>query len=181
MPSRLLVASFRTTYTSIYFLFLFPSTMTTLPSFVELMESLGLDQTTKTPDQASPSTNSSPSSSPRLASATAPLHGRSKSSQSLRDANATRQRIARYSPYSPILVCDFLYQSNHLFTCGFSLLQDVEAFRLFLQHLLNLMGLHCASVLISFFPLKSFLNVPLALFCFPAFPIIPSFVQTVHE
>lgn len=83
--------------------------MTSLPSFVELMASLGLDQATKTPDQTLHSSNSSPSSSPRFAGAVVPLHARSKSIQSLRDTSVTRQRVARYSPYSPVLVCEFLH------------------------------------------------------------------------
>ncbi|KAF9469064.1 hypothetical protein BDZ94DRAFT_1245278 [Collybia nuda] len=76
--------------------------MTTLPSFVELMASLGLEASTKILDQM-PSTRSSPSSSPRPAIITAPLYSRSKSTQSLRDASTTRQRVARYTPYSPVL------------------------------------------------------------------------------
>lgn len=75
--------------------------MTSLPSFVELMASLGLDQTTKTLDQTPKSSLSSPSTSPRLVGAAVPLHSRSKSIQSLRES--TRPRVVRYSPYSPVL------------------------------------------------------------------------------
>ncbi|KAF8076207.1 hypothetical protein FPV67DRAFT_403045 [Lyophyllum atratum] len=73
--------------------------MTSLPSFVELMASLGLDQTINTPDQMPKSSLSSPSASPRLMGAAMPLHSRSKSTQSLRES--TRSKVARYSPYSP--------------------------------------------------------------------------------
>ncbi|KAF7301423.1 hypothetical protein MIND_00707600 [Mycena indigotica] len=67
---------------------------TTLPSFVELMASLGLDQA----QDRSPS--SSPSSSPR---ATPPSPSKSRSNPSLRDSAASRNRLARYNPYSPKL------------------------------------------------------------------------------
>ncbi|KAJ7667826.1 hypothetical protein DFH06DRAFT_230664 [Mycena polygramma] len=76
--------------------------MTTLPSFVELMSSLGLDQTAPAPESASPSPRSSPSSSPRMPSVTPPSPTKSRSSPSLRDAGASRNRLARYSPYSPV-------------------------------------------------------------------------------
>ncbi|KAG6885351.1 hypothetical protein C0993_002827 [Termitomyces sp. T159_Od127] len=72
--------------------------MTSLPSFVELMASLGLDQTTKIPDLQPHSALSSPSTSPQLIGAGMPMRSRSKSSQSLRDSSRTR--VARYSPYS---------------------------------------------------------------------------------
>ncbi|KAJ7068109.1 hypothetical protein C8F01DRAFT_591093 [Mycena amicta] len=70
---------------------------TTLPSFVELMASLGLDPA----QERSPS--SSPSSSPRVPSVTPPSPSKSRSNPSLRDAAASRNRLARYSPYSPQL------------------------------------------------------------------------------
>ncbi|RDB22564.1 hypothetical protein Hypma_010388 [Hypsizygus marmoreus] len=76
--------------------------MTSLPSFVELMASLGLDQVTKNPDQMPKSSVSSPSSSPRPTGAIVPLHTRN-SMQSLRDTNLTRPRVARYAPYSPVV------------------------------------------------------------------------------
>ncbi|KAJ7086716.1 hypothetical protein C8R44DRAFT_893511 [Mycena epipterygia] len=81
--------------------------MTTLPSFVELMESLGLDQSAPAPvpapaPEASHSPRSSPSSSPRMPSVTPPSPTKSRSSPSLRDAGAPRNRLARYSPYSPV-------------------------------------------------------------------------------
>ncbi|KAJ7638657.1 hypothetical protein FB45DRAFT_407915 [Roridomyces roridus] len=75
--------------------------MTTLPSFVELMASLGLNQTV--PEQSTLSSpRSSPSSSPRMPSVTPPSPTKSRSTPSLRDAAATRNRLARYSPYSPV-------------------------------------------------------------------------------
>ncbi|KAJ7047541.1 hypothetical protein C8F04DRAFT_11989 [Mycena alexandri] len=77
--------------------------MTTLPSFVELMSSLGLDQTAPAPENStSSSPRSSPSSSPRMPSVTPPSPTKSRSSPSLRDAGASRNRLARYSPYSPV-------------------------------------------------------------------------------
>ncbi|KAJ6539175.1 hypothetical protein B0H19DRAFT_961310 [Mycena capillaripes] len=79
--------------------------MTTLPSFVELMSSLGLDQTAPAPERStSSSPRSSPSSSPRMPSVTPPSPTKSRSSPSLRDAGASRNRLARYSPYSPVFV-----------------------------------------------------------------------------
>ncbi|KAJ7937220.1 hypothetical protein B0H13DRAFT_1588990 [Mycena leptocephala] len=76
---------------------------TTLPSFVELMSSLGLDQTAPAPERStSSSPRSSPSSSPRMPSVTPPSPTKSRSSPSLRDAGASRNRLARYSPYSPV-------------------------------------------------------------------------------
>ncbi|KAJ7095214.1 hypothetical protein B0H15DRAFT_97675 [Mycena belliarum] len=71
--------------------------MTTLPSFVELMASLGLDTVDR-----SPSPRSSPASSPRVPSVTPPSPTKSRSSPSLRDTPASRNRLARYSPYSPV-------------------------------------------------------------------------------
>ncbi|KAJ7507593.1 hypothetical protein B0H11DRAFT_131652 [Mycena galericulata] len=77
--------------------------MTTLPSFVELMSSLGLEQTAPAPEPStSSSPRSSPSSSPRMPSVTPPSPTKSRSSPSLRDAGAYRNRLARYSPYSPV-------------------------------------------------------------------------------
>ncbi|KAJ7276238.1 hypothetical protein B0H12DRAFT_1227410 [Mycena haematopus] len=77
--------------------------MTTLPSFVELMSSLGLDQTAPAPERStSSSPRSSPSSSPRMPSVIPPSPTKSRSSPSLRDAGASRNRLARYSPYSPV-------------------------------------------------------------------------------
>jgi len=77
--------------------------MTALPSFVELMASLGLDHVVITQDQ---STNSSPTASPRTAR---PQHIRSKSTQSMKEMNTSRQRVVRYSPYSPALVRPLSY------------------------------------------------------------------------
>ncbi|KAJ7283820.1 hypothetical protein C8J57DRAFT_1432830 [Mycena rebaudengoi] len=77
--------------------------MTTLPSFVELMSSLGLDQATSVPEgSTSSSPRSSPTSSPRLPSVTPPSPTKSRSSPSLRDVAASRSKLARYSPYSPV-------------------------------------------------------------------------------
>ncbi|KXN86348.1 hypothetical protein AN958_10210 [Leucoagaricus sp. SymC.cos] len=76
--------------------------MTSLPSFIELMESLGLERTSHSPSpelSPSPSPESSPSSSPQLGGTTAPSPSRSRSSPSLRDLSS-RHRAARYSPYS---------------------------------------------------------------------------------
>ncbi|KAJ7179821.1 hypothetical protein C8R43DRAFT_941593 [Mycena crocata] len=79
--------------------------MTTLPSFVELMSSLGLDQAAPAPERStSSSPRSSPSSSPRMPSVTPPSPTKSRSSPSLRDAGASRNRLARYSPYSPVFL-----------------------------------------------------------------------------
>ncbi|KIK65448.1 hypothetical protein GYMLUDRAFT_354355 [Collybiopsis luxurians FD-317 M1] len=81
--------------------------MTTLPSFVELMASLGIDaKATEQPERqvvpSSSSSSSSPSQSPKpLTIPAAPI--RSKSSPSLRD-QASRSRTARYSPYSSTFI-----------------------------------------------------------------------------
>ncbi|KAF8165153.1 hypothetical protein B0H34DRAFT_793578 [Crassisporium funariophilum] len=72
--------------------------MAALPSFVELMASLGLEQATPAPvPEQSPSPPSSPGS-PRAGCITAPA--RASSSPSLREV-ATRHHVSRYSPYSP--------------------------------------------------------------------------------
>ncbi|THV03275.1 hypothetical protein K435DRAFT_291875 [Dendrothele bispora CBS 962.96] len=76
--------------------------MATLPSFVELMASLGIDPVKSVPDQSPPppsSSLSSPSSSPKLLSVPGSGPTRSKSSPSLRD-QASRRSSARYSPYA---------------------------------------------------------------------------------
>ncbi|KAK7470839.1 hypothetical protein VKT23_002256 [Stygiomarasmius scandens] len=75
--------------------------MATLPSFVELMASLGIDPAKRIPDQSSSSSSSlsSPSGSPKLLSVPCPGPARSKSSPSLRD-QASRRSSARYSPYA---------------------------------------------------------------------------------
>lgn len=72
--------------------------MTTLPSFVELMATLGLEQQSARPEAQATTPSSSPSTSPRLSKA-APAKVRSN--PALRD---TRARPTRYSPYSPALV-----------------------------------------------------------------------------
>ncbi|KAF7331943.1 hypothetical protein MKEN_00074600 [Mycena kentingensis (nom. inval.)] len=69
---------------------------TTLPSFEALMASLGLDQAQE--QHASSSPRSSSPSSPSIAP---PSPSKSRSSPSLRDAAASRNRLARFSPYSP--------------------------------------------------------------------------------
>ncbi|KAF5393871.1 hypothetical protein D9757_000187 [Collybiopsis confluens] len=80
--------------------------MTTLPSFVELMASLGINATSEhSEDQTVPSSSSSsPSPSPSPKSpGLSPTSLRSKSSPSLRD-QASRPRLARYSPYSSTFI-----------------------------------------------------------------------------
>ncbi|KAE9410270.1 hypothetical protein BT96DRAFT_952930 [Gymnopus androsaceus JB14] len=75
--------------------------MTTLPSFVELMATLGINAKAEQPKQdgvPSSSTSSSPTLSPKMLNLPVPSL-RSKSSPSLRD-QASRARTARYSPYS---------------------------------------------------------------------------------
>jgi hypothetical protein len=74
--------------------------MTTLPSFVELMGSLGLDHIIITPDQGT---------SPAISRPGKPQHTKSKSAHCFRETNAfrDRQRVIRYSPYSPALVSNF--------------------------------------------------------------------------
>jgi hypothetical protein len=96
--SRLLAA-----FPFIPYLTVFQS-MASLPSFVELMASLGLEQAAPAPlveRSPSPAPPSSPGS-PRTGSPTLPA--RSSSSPSLRDM-ATRSRIPRFSPYSHPVVC----------------------------------------------------------------------------
>ncbi|KAL0581980.1 hypothetical protein V5O48_000038 [Marasmius crinis-equi] len=80
--------------------------MTTLPSFVELMATLGIDPpngSSQATSSTSPASQSSPSS-PRLEKLAIPASSptRSRSSPSLRD-QVTRSRTARYNPYSPTL------------------------------------------------------------------------------
>lgn len=77
--------------------------MTTLPSFVELMTTLGIDTKDSQSSQPTSSSSSQPSS-PRTERLSLPASSptRSRSSPSLRD-QATRSRIARYTPYSPTL------------------------------------------------------------------------------
>jgi hypothetical protein len=82
--------------------------MASLPSFVELMASLGLEQAAPAPvveRSPSPAPPSSPGS-PHTGSPTLPA--RSSSSPSLRDM-ATRSRIPRFSPYSHPVVCIDLF------------------------------------------------------------------------
>ncbi|KAG7097147.1 hypothetical protein E1B28_004525 [Marasmius oreades] len=73
--------------------------MTTLPSFVELMTTLGIDNMSSEP---TPSSSSSQPPSPRTGRLTLPASSptRSRSSPALRD-QASRSRTARYTPYSP--------------------------------------------------------------------------------
>jgi hypothetical protein len=76
--------------------------MGSLPSFIDLMDSLGLEQAKQTPtaDQ-SPSPQLSSPRSPAVGWKNAPT--RSSSSPSLRDV-ATLHHISRYSPYPSALV-----------------------------------------------------------------------------
>ena len=76
--------------------------MSSLPSFIDLMDSLGSEQVkqTSTPDQ-SPSPPPSPPRSPAVGWKNAPT--RSSSSPSLREV-ATLHHISRYSPYLSALV-----------------------------------------------------------------------------
>lgn len=112
LPLGLLVAAFNPQDLHIPLLvFTLILKMTTLPSFVELMATLGLDPATKAPENPSPSPSPSPSppssaeSSPRLSIfTTAPSPIRAKSSPALRDSGSSRSRAARYSPYSSGLV-----------------------------------------------------------------------------
>ncbi|KAJ8468190.1 hypothetical protein ONZ45_g17337 [Pleurotus djamor] len=78
---------------------------TTLPSFIELMASLGLDQATAPRDTRCSSPYSSPRASPRssLSRDSSPSIPRSGSSTSLKDVLSARSRAARYTPYSPKL------------------------------------------------------------------------------
>ncbi|KAF9008879.1 hypothetical protein BDQ17DRAFT_1422073 [Cyathus striatus] len=71
--------------------------MTTLPPFIELMASLGLDSKPTTPSR-SPSPSNSPR--PRITNPASPT--RSKSSPALRDLSISHRGRARYSPYSSI-------------------------------------------------------------------------------
>ncbi|KAJ3920179.1 hypothetical protein F5877DRAFT_77342 [Lentinula edodes] len=78
--------------------------MTTLPSFVELMASLGINAKAGQPERAcTPSSpDSSPSSSPKLLGEPTPSL-QSKSSPSLRD-QGRRSRSTRFSPYSSTFI-----------------------------------------------------------------------------
>ncbi|KAF8897358.1 hypothetical protein BD779DRAFT_369631 [Infundibulicybe gibba] len=73
--------------------------MTTLPSFEELMASLGLDQAVNTSVQ-SLSPRPSPSPPPRPSSTRTISPARSNTSTPVRD-NISIRRVARYTPYSP--------------------------------------------------------------------------------
>ena len=89
------------------------SPMTALPSFVELMASLGLDPTTSEPEH---STCSSRSSSPPTLHVPASSPIKSRSTPSLRDyASMSRNKDARYSPYSPSFVRVSWYRSSTLY------------------------------------------------------------------
>lgn len=78
-----------------------------LPSFIELMASLGLEQRSS----GSPSIERSPSPQPRSTPSSSPrsvgslnLPARSSSSPALKELTA-RHRPSRYSPYYPGMVC----------------------------------------------------------------------------
>ncbi|KAF9057749.1 hypothetical protein BJ165DRAFT_1521100 [Panaeolus papilionaceus] len=75
--------------------------MSALPSFVELMASLGLEQTNPEPaPEQSPSPPPPPASPGSPCSLSKNSPARSCSSPALRDV-ATRHRLSRFSPYSP--------------------------------------------------------------------------------
>ncbi|KAJ3864901.1 hypothetical protein EV359DRAFT_81014 [Lentinula novae-zelandiae] len=78
--------------------------MTTLPSFVELMASLGINAKAGQPERACTpsSSDSSPSSSPKLLGEPTPSL-QSKSSPSLRD-QGRRSQSTRFSPYSSTFI-----------------------------------------------------------------------------
>lgn len=86
--------------------------MTTLPSFVELMASLGINAKAGQPERACTpsSSDSSPSSSPKLLGEPTPSL-QSKSSPSLRD-QGRRSQSTRFSPYSST----FVSSSEHVET-----------------------------------------------------------------
>ncbi|TFL00572.1 hypothetical protein BDV98DRAFT_593902 [Pterulicium gracile] len=75
---------------------------TTLPSFVDLMSSLGLDQTTHQPELPSSSPIPSPTSSAFLPRKAPECVSRVRSQPSLRDRQdaARVPRVSRYSPYT---------------------------------------------------------------------------------
>lgn len=96
--------------------------MTTLPSFIELMATLGLDNRAQVPehDSRSPShsrssSNTSATASPYItaAASTSRTAYRSQSIPSLREtendrrSTAGRYRLARYQPYSSGNVSDY--------------------------------------------------------------------------
>jgi hypothetical protein len=74
--------------------------MASLPSFVELMASLGLEQTKATPLVEQSPSPQPPSPRPCKGSISGPV--RSSSSPSLREM-ASRHRVSRFSPYTPAL------------------------------------------------------------------------------
>ncbi|TFK76085.1 hypothetical protein BDN72DRAFT_365827 [Pluteus cervinus] len=74
---------------------------TTLPSFVELMASLGLEQAAGKSETIPSSPRSSPPSSPRSLNQPAQSPTRARSNSSLRDTSISHYRVARYSPYTP--------------------------------------------------------------------------------
>lgn len=78
---------------------------TTLPSFVDLMSSLGLDQTTHQPELPSSSPIPSPTSSAFLPRKAPECVSRVRSQPSLRDRQdaARVPRVSRYSPYTSMV------------------------------------------------------------------------------
>ncbi|KAF8803702.1 hypothetical protein BYT27DRAFT_7195033 [Phlegmacium glaucopus] len=77
--------------------------MDSLPSFIELMASLGLEQVKQIPTaDKSPSPQPSSPRSPVIGCKNAPMRTRSSSSPSLREVG-TRHHTSRYLPYSPAL------------------------------------------------------------------------------
>ncbi|KAF8916853.1 hypothetical protein CPB85DRAFT_256037 [Mucidula mucida] len=90
--------------------------MTTLPSFVELMSTLGVDTNTRPQDDAASSPRSSRSASPHLSYSPISSPTRSKSSQSLREP--THRVTARYSPYSPPMLSSRRGSLSSVSTCS---------------------------------------------------------------
>ncbi len=114
--------------------------MTTLPSFVELMSTLGVDTNTRPQDDAASSPRSSRSASPHLSYSPISSPTRSKSSQSLREP--THRVTARYSPYSPPMVrlSSFYYPEfliYHSIASFSSFPLDAEVYHLY-QHVHHL-------------------------------------------
>ena len=105
LPPRLLVApSPKSVHRSLQLPLNSLVRMASLPSFVQLMASLGLEQrTTQAPGSEQ---SSSPPSSPCSIGSSAPSGpSKSSSNSSLRDAAATRHRLPRFSPYQASMVC----------------------------------------------------------------------------
>ena len=86
-----------------------PTIMTSLPSFVDLMASLGLEQK----EYAS----SKSTSSPHLTPPASPFMARRYSTPFLRNSTIQKQRICRFSPYSMVDVRTYnLFPNNTIST-----------------------------------------------------------------